>query len=131
MPSTRKPDAATTATQVRGYMKKLPPHARAVLETMRDAIKAAVPDAEEHFSYGMPGFRVDGKPFIWYAAWKEHTSLYPVGEEVRSVLGAAARDLQTSRGTIRFPMDAPPSATLVKKVARARLAQMRAGRPVS
>ena len=43
-----------------------------------------------------------------------------------AVLRALATDLkafQTSKGTIRFPVDRPLSSALVKKVVRARLAE--------
>ena len=97
---------------------------------LRRAIVAAAPGAIEVFSYGIPGFRFEGAALLWYAGWKQHTSLYPVGAAIRRELGTQVARYRASTGTIQFPLDSPPSATLVKKIVKARIAQIRAGAPV-
>lgn len=111
--------------QSAAYHASFPPAVRRVLRELRAAIIAAAPDAEPHFSYRMPGFRLDGKALVWYAAWRTHVSLYPIGPAIVATHARALRGCTTSKGTVRFPLDAPPSAALVRRLVRARIAQLR------
>jgi len=120
----------TVSARVRAYLAAQPPDTRRVLKRIRNDIKAAAPEAVEVFSYGLPGFRYLGKPLIWTAGWREHISLYPLGEAVVRAHAAALDGCGFSKGTVRFPLDGPPSSALVKRLVKARMAQVRMGEAV-
>jgi len=92
---------------------------------VRDAIRAAAPDAVENFGYGIPGFKLDGKSLIWYSAWRQHTSLYPMTPVVKRALARELEKHEVSNGTVRFPLDEPPPLALVKRVVKVRVAELR------
>ena len=108
------------------YLTALSPDARQHLEKLHATIRAAAPAAVESFSYGIPAFRLDGKGLVWYAAWKQHSSIYPFSTATTRVLARELRGYETSgKGTVRFRLDEPIPTGLVKQLVRARIAELR------
>jgi uncharacterized protein YdhG (YjbR/CyaY superfamily) len=105
------------------YLAGVPEPARSTLNKIRAAIRSAVPpDATETISYRIPAFKHKGV-LVWFAAFSNHCSLFPTA----SVIEAFKNELKgfsTSKGTIQFPTDRPLPAALVKKLVKARVAQM-------
>jgi uncharacterized protein YdhG (YjbR/CyaY superfamily) len=124
--SSLKHSAKQPSVQVRTYLAALPADTRRHVEKLREAIRAAAPGAVESFGYGMPAFRLDGKPFVWYAGWKHHSSFYPLSEATTRALAAELEGYETSgKGTIRFRLDEPLPTALVKRLVKARIAELR------
>jgi uncharacterized protein YdhG (YjbR/CyaY superfamily) len=124
-----KPDSCGLVAQGKGspkdvdeYLAGIPEPARRTLNTIRRAIRSAVPPGTvETISYGIPAFKAN-RVLVWFAAFSHHCSLFPTA----SVIEAFRKDLKgfsTSKGTIQFPTDKPLPTALVKKLVKARVAQ--------
>ena len=106
------------------YLASVPADKRATLQKIRKAISAAAPRAEEGFSYGLPAFRLDGRPLVCFAAATNHCSFYPMSPAVIRAHAADLKDYETSKGTIRFPAEKPLPVALVRKLVKARIAEL-------
>jgi len=110
------------------YLAKLSADKRATLEKVRKAIRAAAPDAEEGMSYGMPAF-IQGKPIAGYSASANHCSYFPMSGAITAQLAADLAKYEVSKGGFKFPIGKPPPATLIRKLVKARLAEIESAAP--
>ena len=106
------------------YLDTLPADRRAAVEQLRQAVRAAAPEATETIAYDMPAFRSHGGQFlVSFAAFKAHYSLFPASEAVVEALGDEVQPYLAGKGTIRFPADRPIPVATVTKIVRIRLAE--------
>ena len=96
---------------------------RAALEKLRKTIKAAAPKAEEHISYGLAAFRLDGRVLVGFGAAKNHCAFYPWSGTTVAAHEDLLKGYDTSKGTIRFPANKPLPVALVRKLVKARIAE--------
>jgi len=105
------------------YIEAVSEPARSTLKKIRAIIRSVVPpETTETISYGIPTFKYKGSLFA-FAAFSNHCSLFPMGSSVIQTFKDDLKGFPTSKGTIRFPVDQPPPAALVKKLVKARIAQ--------
>ena len=76
----------------------------------------------------MPAFRLDGRMLVWYAAFRDHLSLYPASKVVLAAHGKALKPYFSGKGTLRFALDERLPVTLVKKVVKTRIKENAARR---
>ena len=95
-------DSKATRGSVDAYLAAQPGPVRHVLEALRRTIHSTAPEAEESFSYGMPAFRVRGRPLVAFGAASGHCALYPMNPETIDTHRRLLGRFETSKGTIRF-----------------------------
>ncbi len=105
------------------YLDGLDEPEKATLSQLRDTILAIVPTAEQCISYGMPAFKLQGKPIAGFAAFKNHLSYLPHSGSVIRTLARQTAGYEQTKGSLHFPVDKPLSEQLVKQLIDARLAE--------
>jgi uncharacterized protein YdhG (YjbR/CyaY superfamily) len=106
------------------YLARLPEPARSTLHRVRETIRAVVPrGTEEVISYGIPAFKYK-KVLVWYAAFADHCSLFPTASVIAEFKDEL-KGYRVSKGTVQFAIDKPFPATLLKKMVKARLSEIR------
>jgi len=110
------------------YLSALPERSRKKMAALRVAIKSAAPDAVEVVSYNMPAFKYHGI-LVYYAAHKEHIGFYPGHAKLIEAFSKELVDFETSKGTIKFPLDKALPTGLIKKIVKTRVEEnlMKAG----
>ena len=102
-------------TTVDEYIAGFPKATRDALLQVRQAIRGVAPDAQESISYQMPAFKLHGRILVYFAAHTHHIGLYPAPVE------AFAKEFaryETSKGTVRFPLDKAMPVALIRRVVR-------------
>jgi uncharacterized protein YdhG (YjbR/CyaY superfamily) len=114
------------AAEIDAYLATVPEPGRSTLEQLRRDILGVVPDAEQCISYNYPAFRVDGKVVAGFAAFKNHLSYLPHSGSVLTSLGQDVASYEQTKGSMHFAAEKPLPKTLVRKLVKAKLAQINA-----
>jgi uncharacterized protein YdhG (YjbR/CyaY superfamily) len=105
------------------YLATVSDDQRVALEKLRQTIRTAVPQAEECISYGLAAFRLNGKPLVAFGATAHHCAFYLMSSTTVAAHADDLKNYDTSKGTIRFSVDKPLPAALVRKLVKARVAE--------
>lgn len=101
------------------YIASFPQNVQAALQQTRQAIKEAAPQAQEVISYSMPAFKLNGI-LVWFAAFKNHIGFFPKVSAMEAFKEKLS-GYQTSKGTIRFPLDKPIPVDLIREIVKFRV----------
>jgi len=117
--------ANTDYASVDEYLAAQPQDVQKVLKRVRTILRGALPKAVEGISYQIPTYKIDGRAVIYFAGWKAHFSLYPLGELVTETLAKELAAYEVSKGTVRFPLAGPIPTHLIQRIAKLRAETMR------
>ena len=108
--------AKTTYASIDDYIARQPKAAQAALERVRRTIRKAVPT-----------FKLNGRPVLYFAGWKEHYSLYPADARLVAAFKQALVPYEyNGKGTIRFRLSEPVPVQLIDGIARFRAKEVAA-----
>jgi uncharacterized protein YdhG (YjbR/CyaY superfamily) len=104
------------------YIAAQPEAVRPKLEKVRATIRKAVPQAEEGIGYRMPGYKLRGKPLLYFACFKEHYSLFAASGTFFATLRDELKGYEMRKGTVHFPITEPVPVKLISRIAKLRAA---------
>ncbi len=105
---------------VDNYIESFPESVQILLEQVRATIKENAPDAVESIAYQMPAYKTNGKPLVYFAAFKNHIGFYatPTGH---SEFAKELSKYQTGKGSVQFPFDKPIPFDLIGRIVKFRV----------
>lgn len=98
------------------YIASFPPDVQPMLQAVREAIHAGVPDGEEKIRYGMAAVMLGGRYAIHFAGWKRHVGLYPI-PQFEGELEAEVAPYRSKKDTVNFPYSKPVPYDLIRRIA--------------
>jgi uncharacterized protein YdhG (YjbR/CyaY superfamily) len=104
------------------YISAQPEVLRPKLEQVRAAIRRAVPEAQEVIGYGMPGYKLEGKPLLYFAGFKQHYSLFAASGTFFASLEKELKEYEQRKGTVHFSLNKPVPVQLISRIAKLRAA---------
>lgn len=114
------------AATVDEYMARVPDEQRPTLERLRELVRSVAPDSAESISYGIPTYKLNGKPLVYFGTAQKHYALYAISGVVREAHKEALEGYKMSKGTIRFPFAEPFPAALIQKLVKAQMVERKA-----
>jgi len=108
---------------VEEYLEGVPEPQRTTLKKVRTVIQSVLPEeATEGISYRIPCVKYKGM-LVCYAAFAEHCSLFGMSGTLLGPFKDELKKYSTSKGTIRFAVDKPLPAMLIKRLVKHAIAQ--------
>jgi len=104
------------------YIASFPTDIRLMLERIRAIIKELAPEAKESISYGMPAYKTQGKPLIYFAAQKKHIGLYATPAGNTAINGELSKYKQ-GKGSVQFPYVQPFPYDLISRIVACRVSE--------
>jgi uncharacterized protein YdhG (YjbR/CyaY superfamily) len=117
---------ADASPLIDAYIDSAHDEMREPLRRIRRVIQDAAPDAVEAFGYGLPGFKYLGRPLLYFGAAAKHYALYGNAASAAAALKEDLKDLDISKGTIRFDPKLPFPEALIQKLNEVRVAETEA-----
>jgi uncharacterized protein YdhG (YjbR/CyaY superfamily) len=111
------------------HLKKFDREQRAILQDLREMIADELPTATEVIKYGIPTFMISGVAIIGFDGYKNHNSLFPYSGSTNTLLKAELANYVQTKGSIHFALDKRFPKLLLKKIIKARIAQINSAYP--
>ena len=108
---------------VEEYISQFPLSVGRKLDAIRSLIFELYPQATEKIGYGMPSYKLNGRQFLYYAAFSKHIGFYAY-PNVYIELKEDLKNYKTGKGSVQFPLEEDLPIELLKKMIQFRAEEM-------
>jgi uncharacterized protein YdhG (YjbR/CyaY superfamily) len=116
---------ADPPSDVAAHYSAAPEPQQSTMRAIRARVLAVIPDAAEVVKYKMPTFVVDGVAVCGLMSHTNHVGYYPYSGTLLEQFPDLVAKYGGTKSALHVPIDAPLSATTVRRLVRARIAQGR------
>jgi len=104
------------------YIAGFPEDVQLILNQVRSTIRRVAPDAIESIGYGMPAYKLNGRPLVYFAGYKGHIGFYatPTGH---SAFSEELSKYKQGKGSVQFPLDQPMPYELIAQIVALRVVE--------
>ncbi len=105
---------------VEEYIYSFPIETQEILIKIRVIIFELANNIEESISYGMPAFKINKKPLIYFAAFKKHIGIYAT-PSAHKHFALELENYKQGKGSVQFPLNQEIPFELIRKIIRFKL----------
>ncbi len=109
-------------TEIDQYISQFPEEVQEILKKIRSLILQCAPGAIELMSYGMPGYKLNKKPLVYFAGYKNHIGFYATPSGHTQFLGKLSKYKQ-GKGSVQFPLNEEIPYDLIEEMVRFRVGE--------
>ncbi len=111
-------------SDVNNYINQFDGEVKTRLLQLRDLVRVEAPEAEESMAYGLPAYKLNGKPLVFFGGFKDHVGFYATPNGHEAFADEFAKYKQ-GKGSVQFPNDQPLPVELITRVIAHRKEQVR------
>ncbi len=111
---------ANNPDNVDEYISQFDGEVKERLIQFRSLILEEAPNAVESISYGMPAYKLSGKPLAYFAGYNHHVGFYAM-PTTHETFKSALSKYKTGKGSVQFPNDQPFPTDLIKEMLHYRM----------
>ena len=106
----------TIAPDVDAYIAEFPHDIQEVLQSIRKAVRASAPEAEETIKYGIPTYVLHGN-LVHFGGFSKHIALYPAPKKDEA-LREKIEPFLSGQSTLKFPLGKTIPIALIKQIVK-------------
>lgn len=108
--------------EIETYIQQFPDNVQKILRKIRKLVKDNAPEADELFAHGMPAYKTNKKPLVYFAAFKNHIGFYATPSGHNEFQDELSKYKQ-GKGSVQFPLNKPIPYKLIERIVKFRVTE--------